>query len=70
MQEVFDVVVSGVKFGLCQGHIWAEWQKLHFTALGTTGYASKGKHIAKKLLWGEEDIVSDGYEVSENSCMP
>ena len=47
-----------------------ERQKLHFTALGSAGYAYRVKHVAKKLLSGEEDIVSDGYGVSENSCMP
>ena len=51
----------------CQGQIWAEWQKFHFTASGSAGYASRGKRVAKKLLSGEEDIVSNGYGVSENS---
>jgi len=45
-------------------------QKFHFTVSGTTRHASKGKHDAKKLLLGEEDIMYDGYEVSENTCMP
>ena len=70
VQEVINGVVNSVKFGYCEGKIWEEWLKLHFTASGTTRYVSKGKHDAKELLLGEEDIVSDGYEVSENTWMP
>ena len=47
-----------------------EWKKLHFTALGSARYASRGKHVAKMLLSDEEDTGFDGYTVLENSCMP
>ena len=47
-----------------------DWVKFHFTASSSAEYASRGKHVAKKLLSVEEDIVSDVYAVSENSYMP
>ena len=33
-----------------------EWKKLHFTALGSARYASRGKHVAKMLLSDEEEM--------------
>ena len=45
-------------------------QRKTLTASGSAGYASKGKHVAKKLLSDEKDIVFDVYAVSKNSCMP
>ena len=47
-----------------------EWQKLYFISLSIAGYASRGKYISKKLLSGEEDTVSNGYGVLENTHMP
>ena len=53
-------VVNGVMPG---------WSDKSFTSLlmDSTRYASRGKHNAKKLLSGEEDIVSDVYLFGSNS---
>ena len=67
--RIFELDEFGVLWDFCT-KVDLDWVKFHFTASSSAEYASRGKHVAKKLWSVEEDIVSDVYAVSENSYMP